>query len=105
MKGEKGCQIRHIEDGVFYKAFVSVFNVMVENKDYFLDKWQERLKIDNILQRYKVRQFIRIITSAKQIREFNVDLYFALVEKMTVDNGCKIIVSMLDGTEVECEIE
>ena len=38
------------------------------------------------------------------IKEFDVELYFALVEKMTVFDGGRVIVVLLDGTEIECEI-
>lgn len=42
---------------------------------------------------------------AEPIKEFDTDRYFALVEKMTVYDGDKVIVSLVDGTEVECGIE
>jgi len=60
---------------------------MSENKDYFLKKWQQRLGSDNMLKRYKARQFIGIITEAEVMTEFEVDLYFSLVEKMMVYDG------------------
>ncbi|WP_232199110.1 recombinase family protein [Thermosinus carboxydivorans] len=93
-KGEKGCDSRHIDDGVLYQAFVEVFNTLVENKDYFIGKWQERLESDNVLVRYKAKQFIGIFEGANKIREFDVDLYFALVEKVTVHDGKRIVVSL-----------
>jgi hypothetical protein len=78
---------------------------MGENKDYFMEKWQERLESDNVLQRYKAGQFIRIINDTGPIANFDMDLYFALVEKLTVHDVGRIVVSLLDGTEVECQIE
>lgn len=39
------------------------------------------------------------------IEEFDVDLFFRTVEKMTVFEGRRIIVSLVDETEMECEIE
>lgn len=104
-KGEKGCESRHVDDVDLYKAFVNVFNMMVENKNYFIDKWKRMRENDNVLARYKAVQFMRIISDTKPIPEFDVDMYFALVEKMTVYDGCRIIVSLLDRTDVECEIE
>ena len=77
----KGCHSTQIDDAVLYQAFVSVFNVLVENKDYFIGKWQEVLGSDNLLQRYRANKFIEIITDAKPITEFDVDRYFMLVEK------------------------
>lgn len=103
VKGQKRCASKHIDDAVLYKAFVGTFNAIIENKDYFLEKWQ--LGSDNLLKRYKAQQFIAIMTEAEVMIEFNIDLYFSLVEKMTVYDGGRVIVSLLDGTAVECEIE
>lgn len=60
---------------------------------------------ENVLVRYKSNQFIEIIRNAKTIEEFDMNLYFKIIEKITVLEGKKIVVSLLDGTEVECEIE
>ena len=51
VKGEKGCESKHVDDGVLYQAFVGAFNAMVENKAFFIGKWQERLGSDNALVR------------------------------------------------------
>ena len=104
-KGEKGCESRHIDDAVLYQAFINTFNALIEKKEYFIGKWQENLLHGNTLQRYKAGMFIQTIQDIMPITEFNVDLYFALVEKMTVYDGKRIIVGLLDGTEVECKIE
>lgn len=54
--------------------------------------------------RYKAKQFIGIVEKAKPITEFDADLYYIFVEKITVrDDG--FIVSLLDGTEMECKFE
>jgi len=105
VKGEKRCVSKHIDDGVLYQSFVGAFNIMIENRDYFLGKWQESLESDNLLKRYKVKQFIGIITEAEAISEFNVDLYFSLVEKITVYDGGRVVVRLLDRIELECIIE
>ncbi|MCX7781161.1 MAG: recombinase family protein [Negativicutes bacterium] len=104
-KGEKGCNSRHIDDGILYQAFVDVFNTLIENKDYFIGKWREQLGSDNALRRYKAKQFSKIIKKTGQINEFDIDLYFALVEKVVVRDEGRLTVSLLDGTEVECVIE
>ena len=105
VKGEKGCESRHIDDGVLYQAFVDVFNAMIENKAYFIGKWQERLGSDNALVRYKAKQFIQVMKEAELMKAFSAELYFALVEKMTVFEGGRLIVCLLDGTDVECEMK
>lgn len=87
-----------------YRAFINVFNSLIENKDYFIEKWKERLEGDNLLESYKANQFIKIITESKPIEDFDIGLYFVLVEKMTVFDGDRMIVSLLDGTKIECGV-
>ena len=104
-KGKKGCDSQHIDDGVLYQAFVDVFNAMIENKDYFLDKWKGMRESDNTLQHFKTKQFSKIITETEKINEFDIDLYFALTEKIVIHDDGRLTVGLLDGTEVECTIE
>lgn len=85
--------------------FVRLVSVIIENKDYFMEKWKDGLKSENVLVRYRSKQFIKIIEKAEPIKEFDVNLFLKLIEKMTVFEGEKIIVSLLDGTEIGCEIE
>ena len=53
---------------------------------------------------HRVMLFIGIVSEAGKIEQFDIDMYFALVEKMTVYDGGRVIVSLLDGTDVACEI-
>jgi len=103
VKGKVGCESGHIDDAVLYKAFVSAFNMMIENNDYFLEKWHQ-VGNENVLQKYKVVEFIKIISKAAFIEEFDIDIYFKIIEKMIVLEGNKIIVFLLDGTEIECNV-
>ena len=64
-------------------------------------KWEERQRTGDALERYKARQFIGIIAGVGPIAEFDIDLYCAFVEKTTVMGRRKLIVSLLDGTDVE----
>ena len=77
----------------------------MEQKNYFISKW--RAADGNLLVRYKAKQFIEILAEAEveAISKFDVDLYFALVEKITVYDGGRLIVSLLDDTDIECESE
>jgi site-specific DNA recombinase len=43
---------------------------------------------------------LNIIKFAISIKEFNVDLFFRTTEKMTVFEGQKVVVSLLEGTEI-----
>ncbi|ACV63051.1 Recombinase [Desulfofarcimen acetoxidans DSM 771] len=104
-KGKKGCESRHIDDRVLYQAFVDIFNTLVKNKNYFFDKWKGLQESDNPLRRYKAKQFSKIITETGQIKEFDIALYFAFTEKVVLYDEGRVIVGLLDGTEVECIIE
>jgi site-specific DNA recombinase len=75
---------------------------MIENKDYFIGKWKG--ESEDVLKKYKAKQFIKVIENAEILEEFDMDLFFKIVEKMTVFGGERIIVSLLDGTEIEVVI-
>lgn len=79
--------------------------MIVENKEYFIGKWQERIESDDALIRYKAKQFIEMMTEAEIINEFDENLYFALVEKVTVFDDGRLVLGLLDGTDVACEIK
>lgn len=101
-KGEVRCKNKHIDEEILYKAFISSFNALVENKENFLEKW--KVEDEDKLERHRAREFIGIIESGKRIEEFDIDLYFKMIEKMTIYED-RIIVAMLEGTEVECIIK
>lgn len=65
-----------------------------------MEKW-ETDKEEDELRRYRAREFIEIIGDGELIKEFDIDLYFRMIEKMVVFEG-KVIVGFLNGTEVEC---
>jgi site-specific DNA recombinase len=46
-----------------------------------------------------------MFSKAEPIDHFAVDLYFKLVEMITVTDAGTLIVNLLDGSEIECEIE
>ena len=83
---------------------MNVFNVVVENGDYFLKKWEEQIKSKDVLKKVIAKRFIEICGKAKPIEQFDVDLYIKLTEKITVYEG-KLVASLLDGSDVECKIE
>ena len=68
-----------------------------------MEKW--KAEDGDELRRYKAREFIEIVGKSEGIGEFDVDLYFRMVEKIGVFEGEKVVVRFLDGTEVECVVE
>lgn len=47
------------------------------------------------------KKIFDIFEKAMKTEKFDIDLYFKIIEKMTVYDGEKIIISLLDGTELE----
>ena len=92
--GRKSCESRHIDDGILSEAFINILNTMNGNREYFNGKRKKRLESNNALVQYKMRQCIAILTDASTMKEFDLDLYFALVEKMTVYDGSRIVVTL-----------
>ena len=100
-KEEKGCGSRHVDDKVLYRAFIVAFNPVGEHRDYFMAKWV--VQSEDVLKKVIVKRFIDTFGNAKPIKEFDVGLYFKLMEKITVYEET-LVVGLLDGSEVECEI-
>jgi len=87
-----------------FLAFVNTFNAIVENIDYFMEKWKGQIEGEDILRIVTVKRFIANFQTAQPIEWFDTELYFKLVEKITVNEN-KLLVCLLYGTEIECEVE
>ncbi|WP_243115094.1 recombinase [Natranaerovirga pectinivora] len=87
-----------------YEAFINTFNIMLEIKDYFRKKWEEHLDSDDLLKKYKAKQFIKVIEKANRLENFDLALFEKMVEKIVVFENKTIEFSMFDGIEVECKI-
>ena len=57
-KGIIGCTNKHIYDKTLKEVFADTFNTMIENTDFFMEKWNELMVNGNELQKYKSKQFI-----------------------------------------------
>lgn len=57
---------------------------------------------DDLLKRVKATQLKKLIEKAKPLKTFDAELFHRLVEKMTVQDGKKVLVTLLDGVEIEC---
>ena len=100
-KGKKGCDNRHINDEVLYMAFVSAFNTVLENREHFMSKWNEQINSQDILKRVTAKRFIDIFKDVEPLQQFDAELYFKMVEKITVYEDSRLIISFLDGYDWE----
>jgi site-specific DNA recombinase len=104
-KGQLGCGSKHVDDEVLYQAFVDTFNAVLENRDQLILKWQRLIEADHILKRSYAKRFLGIFETAEPIEKFDFTLYSKLVEKTTILDEGRLIVTLHDGTEIECQIK
>ena len=69
------------------------------------EKWKEQFESEDVLTRVTARRFIMIFQAVQPIEQFDVNLYFKLVEKITVHGDVRLTVSLLKGSGIECKIE
>lgn len=69
-----------------------------------MKKWEKQTQSEDVLKRITAKLFIEVFEKAKPIDDFDVYLYFKLLEKITVYND-KLTVTLLDRSEVIWEIE
>lgn len=72
---------------------------MIENKEHFIEKL--KAEDGDELREYRAREFIGIIEDGAEIEEFDIDLFYRMIERMVVFEN-RVMVGLLDGTEVEC---
>lgn len=103
-KGVKGCDTGHVDEEVLKKVFVEVFNILLDNKQYFLDKWQQDLVEADELKAYRLKEFKEILEQADKLQQFNEDLCMQMLESIkVVDAKGKFVIVLLDGSSMSCK--
>lgn len=98
VKGTKGCESKYVDEEVLKKAFIEVFNTLVSNSQYFLEKWQCEIEDANVLKKYRIKSWFNMLEFATQIDEFNENLCLKMLEQIQVINEKKeIIITLLGG--------
>ncbi|NLI88934.1 MAG: recombinase family protein [Epulopiscium sp.] len=100
-KGKVKCKNKHIDEEILYEAFVNGFNDMVDNREELVKKWGA--EDGDALAKYRAKEFIEL--TKEKIDEFDVDLFFRVVEKMMVFEGGKVVVRFMYGTGRGCVLE
>lgn len=86
------------------QVFIEVFNTLIDNKQYFLDKWQKDLVEADELKTYRLNEFRRILEHTDKLQHFNEDLCMQMIESIKViDSKGKFIVTLLDGSNMSCK--
>lgn len=103
VKGVLGCNNRHVEESTLEKAFAMAWNGILENKEYFLRKWGEREKSENLLVVYRAKDFRELIKKSMLVEKFDTDLMLRVLDYVKVFEKSHLLVVLLDGTEIECK--
>lgn len=105
-KGVRGCNSKHVNDEELNEVFIKTFNSMVENKEKYIEIWEEELQSNDVLIKYKAKQFIDTLKQHEEpIKEFDTDLFYSMVEKITVMSPEKFVVTLIEGTDIDVEIK
>ena len=102
--GHKICSNRYVTDETFKKLFVMSWNEIVEKQTNYQESWQDSIKGDDVLLRYKTRLVMQH-AAAGTINEFNLELMLAVMDHITVFEDGRLQIKFYDGTEFEVETE
>ncbi|PXV87828.1 recombinase-like zinc beta ribbon protein [Lachnotalea glycerini] len=105
VKGVLGCGNRHVEEETLRKAYLLAWNALIENKDSFLERWQEQIQGENLLEGYRAGRFIEYTEGAEPLTEMDTNFMLKTLDYIKVFGDGKLVVVFLDGTEIECKNE
>lgn len=90
----------NIKEEILNKAFITAWNHTVENRERFMERWNQDLKGDKSLERIRAKQMIEL-TNEGTVNTLITELVRMVLEKITVHDLKHFTVSFLDGTEKE----
>lgn len=90
----------NINEEILNKAFITAWNHTVENRERFMERWNQDLKGDKSLERIRAKQMIEL-TNEGTVNTLIPELVRMVLEKITVHDLKHFTVSFLDGTEKE----
>ena len=105
VKGVMGCANRHVEEKTLIKAYLMAWNVLVENREDFMEQWTEQLQSKNLLEGYRAEKFIEYTDGAEPLTEMDTDFMLKTLDHIKVFEDGTLLVVFLDGTETECKNE
>lgn len=102
--GHKVCSNRYVTDETFTKLFVMGWNEIAEHPEDYQEKWEENIKSDDVLLRYKTRLLMKYAV-AGSIKEFDSTLMMAVMNHITVYEDGRLKIRFYDETEFEVATE
>lgn len=104
-KGVIGCDNRHVDDEVFEAQFINSFNELLDNKESLKIKWEKQAGDEDLLKRFRAKQFLEFFETAEVMIEFDAEIMFKTLDHITVFPSGKIEYIFFDGTVVEWKKE
>ena len=80
------------------------WNEIVEKQTNYQESWQDNIKGDDVLIRYKTRLVMQH-AAAGTINELDLELMLAVMDHITVFEDGRLQIKFYDGTEFEVETE
>lgn len=102
--GHKICSNRYVTDETFKKLFVMSWNEIVEKKTNYQESWQDNIKGDDVLLRYKTKLVMKQ-AAAGPIKEFDPELMMSVMDHITVYEDGRLQIRFYDETEFEVATE
>nr|DAG19034.1 MAG TPA: integrase [Caudoviricetes sp.] len=90
----------NIKEKLLQKAFITAWNYIVQNRDKFLEYWQQDIESGGPLEKVRAKQMIELTAEGK-IETFVPELMLMVLEKIEVHDQEHFTVCFLDGTEKE----
>ncbi|NLJ19381.1 MAG: hypothetical protein GX355_11050 [Globicatella sulfidifaciens] len=100
-----GCNNHHVDEATLEKAFIVAWNVLVENKEYFIEKWKRVSLEDDLLLRYQVNRFLNDIDEVGTIERMDIGFMLETLDHIKIFEKGVVRVFFLEGTQIECKNE
>ena len=94
-----------MEENTLEKAFVMAWNGILENRDYFWQKWEKQKENENLLEAYRAMDFQKLVKSGHPLEKMETDFMLEVLDHIKVFEDGTLMVVFLDGTEIECKSE
>lgn len=105
VKGVMGCSNRHVEEATLRKIFINAWNTLLENRGQAVVEWEQAMAGDDLLARYRAKDFLELTEKAEPIDERDTDIMLRVLDHIKVYEEGMLMVVFLDGTEIEYRAE
>lgn len=78
------------------------WNEILENKEYFLRKWEEQEMSENLLEMYRAKDFLGLMKTAALEMKMEKAFMLRVLDYIKVYGNGQMLVVFLDRTEIVC---